>query len=210
MELLATTNFGLEAIVSRELKALGYEEQRVEDGRVLFKGDWLAVCRSNLWLRCADRVMWKVAEFEARDFDEFFDQIRDLPWPDMLPAKAQFPVRGRSTRSQLHHVPTCQSMVKKAIVESLKRREGGNWIEETGPEFAIEFSIVNDRVVLAIDTTGPGLHKRGYRIVGGLSPLKETLAAALVQLSFWNRERPLIDPFCGAGTIAIEAALIGR
>lgn len=210
MELLATTNFGLEAVVSRELKALGYDNQRVEDGRVIFSADWPAVCRCNLWLRCADRVMWKVGEFEARDFDELFDQTKSLPWPEILPAKARFPVRGRSARSQLHHVPTCQAMVKKAIAESLKSQQGGNWIEETGPEYAIEFSIVNARVILAIDTTGPGLHKRGYRIVGGLSPLKETLAAGLIQLSFWNRERPLIDPFCGAGTIAIEAALLGR
>jgi putative N6-adenine-specific DNA methylase len=154
--------------------------------------------------------MWKVAEFAARDFDELFDQTRQIPWAEILPEKAQFPVRGRSARSQLHHVPSCQSMVKKAIVESLKSRCGGDWIEETGPEFAIECSILNDRVVLAIDTSGAGLHKRGYRLVGGLSPLKETLAAGLVQLSFWNRERPMIDPFCGAGTIAIEAALIGK
>lgn len=210
MELLATTNFGLEAVVSRELRSLGYEEQRVEDGRVIFSSDWQGVCRANLWLRSADRVMLKVGEFDAKDFDELFDRTKAIDWPELLPAKAQFPVRGRSARSQLHHVPTCQSMVKKAIAESLKSHRGGDWIEESGPEFGVEFSIINDRVILAIDTTGPGLHKRGYRTVGGLSPLKETLAAALVQLSFWNRERPLVDPFCGAGTIAIEAALIGK
>ena len=210
MELLATAKFGLEAVVARELRALGYDRQRTEDGRVIYEADWLAACRSNLWLRSADRVMWKVAEFEARDFGELFDQTKELPWPEILPPKAQFPVRGRSSWSQLHHVPSCQSIVKKAIVESLKSKQGGDWIEETGPEYAVEISIIHDKAVLAIDTSGPGLHKRGYRLAGGLSPLKETLAAGLIQLSFWNRERPLIDPFCGAGTLPIEAALIGR
>lgn len=210
MEFLATANFGLEAVVARELLALGYADQRGDDGRVFFQADWPAVCRCNLWLRSADRVMWKVAEFAATDFGQLFDQTKMLPWPEILPATAKFPVRGRSARSQLHHVPSCQSIVKKAIVEALKSNHKTDWIEETGPEYAVEVSIISDRVVLAIDTTGPGLHKRGYRIVGGLSPLKETLAAGLVQLSFWNRERPLIDPFCGAGTIPIEAAMIGR
>ncbi len=210
MELLATANFGLEAVIARELKALGYEDQRVEDGRVIYTADWRGVCRSNLWLRCADRVMWKVGEFEACDFGELFEQTKALPWPDLLPATAKFPVKGRSARSQLHHVPSCQSIVKKAIVESLKAQQGSDWIQETGPEFAVEVSIINNRVVLAIDTTGPGLHKRGYRTMGGLSPLKETLAAGLIQLSFWNRERPFIDPFCGAGTLPIEAAMIAR
>ena len=210
MQLLATANFGLEAVVARELSALGYEDQRVEDGRVIYEADWPAVCRSNLWLRSADRVMWKVGEFEARDFGELFEQTKALPWREILPPQAQFPVRGRSARSQLHHVPSCQSIVKKAIVESLKAGHKSDWIEETGPEFAVEVSIVSDRVILAIDTTGPGLHKRGYRTAGGQAPLKETLAAGLIQLSFWKRDRPMIDPFCGAGTLPIEAAMIGR
>lgn len=210
MELLATANFGLEAVVARELRALGYEDQRGDDGRVFFQADWPAVCRSNLWLRSADRVMWKVGEFEALDFGQLFEETKALPWPEILPARAKFPVRGRSARSTLHHVPSCQSIVKKAIVESLKARHKTHWIKETGPEYAVEVSIISDRVVLAIDTTGPGLHKRGYRTVGGLSPLKETLAAGLILLSFWNRERPLIDPLCGGGTLPIEAAMIGR
>jgi putative N6-adenine-specific DNA methylase len=210
MELLATAKFGLEAVVARELRSLGFEQQRTQDGRVIYEADWLGACRSNLWLRSADRVMWKVAEFEARDFGELFDHTKAVPWPEILPPKSQFPVRGRSSWSQLHHVPSCQSIVKKAIVESLKSQQGGDWIEETGPEYAVEISIVHDKAFLAIDTSGPGLHKRGYRPAGGLSPIKETLAAGLIQLSFWNRERPLIDPFCGAGTLPIEAALIGR
>ena len=210
MELLATAKFGLEAVVARELRALGFEQQRVADGRVIYEADWRGACRSNLWLRSADRVMWKVAEFEATDFGILFDQTKALPWAEMLPPKAQFPVRGRSSWSQLHHVPSCQSIVKKAIVESLKSRQGADWIEETGPEYAVEISIVHDKAILAIDTSGAGLHKRGYRPVAGLSPLKETMAAGMIQLSFWNRERPLIDPFCGAGTLPIEAAMIGR
>ena len=210
MELIATANFGLEAVVARELRALGYEDQQVQDGRVTYQADWKAVCRSNLWLRSADRVTWKIAEFEARDFGQLFDQTRDCPWPEILPRAAQFPVRGRSARSQLHHVPSCQSIVKKAIVESLRAKRPGDWIEETGPTYDVEVSIVNDRVTLAIDTSGAGLHKRGYRTTGGQAPLQETLAAGLIQLTYWNRERPLIDPFCGSGTLPIEAALWGR
>jgi putative N6-adenine-specific DNA methylase len=208
---IATTPFGLEAVVSRELLALGYADQTVSDGRVVFTADWEAVPRCNLWLRCADRLLWRLAEFEARDFGELFDRSAAVRWAETLPVDAAFPVRARSTRSQLHHTPTVQSIVKKAVVESLRRRHAGvEWFEETGTEFAVDVSVVRDVVTLAIDTSGAGLHKRGYRTLTGPSPLKETLAAALVQLSFWDAQRPLWDPFCGTGTIAIEAALIGR
>jgi len=210
LELIATTAFGLEAVVARELRALGYDQQTVEDGRVSFVGDELAICRCNLWLRSAERVMLKVGEFVAADFDALFDQTTALPWADLLPVDAKFPVDGKTVRSTLHHIPTIQGMVKRAIADSLKRTHQRHWFQENGPEFPIEISLLKDRVTLAIDTSGDGLHKRGYRQMVGPAPLRETVAAALVQLSYWNPERLFLDPFCGSGTIAIEAALIGR
>lgn len=196
--------------MSRELKLLGYLEQRVEDGRVTFVGDELALCRANIGLRCAERVLLKVAEFDAPDFDQLFAGVESVDWASLLPMDASIPVRGRSVRSQLHSVPTCQAMVKKAIAETLLQRSAVDRLPETGPEFPVEFSLLKDRLVLAIDSSGRGLHKRGYRQLTGPAPLRETLAASLVLLSFWNKERPLIDPFCGTGTIPIEAAMIGR
>ena len=210
IELIATASFGLEAVVARELKQLGYEDQTTDDGRVTFVADEAAVCRANLWLRSADRVRLKLGEFEARDFGTLFDRTNALPWSDWLPENAEFPVQGKSVRSQLSSVPNCQSIVKKAIVEKLKQQYKCDWFDENGPTCAVEVSLLKDRATLTIDTSGPGLHKRGYRTLSGAAPLKETLAAGLVQLSYWNRERPLIDPFCGTGTIPIEAALIGR
>ncbi len=210
IELIATSAFGLEAVVSRELHDLGYTEQKVEDGRVTFIGDEQAICRCNLWLRAADRVLVKVASFHAADFGTFFDQIEAVPWQEWLPVDAKFPVSGKSVRSQLHHEPTIQAVAKKAIVESLKRNFQRHWFEETGTEYQIEVSILKDQVLVAIDTSGVGLHKRGYRVTSGVAPLRETTAAALVLLSYWNNGRPFLDPFCGSGTIAIEAAMIGR
>jgi len=210
IELIATASFGLEAVVARELKQLGYDRQAVEDGRVTFVADPAAICRANLWLRSADRVLVKLGSFEARDFGELFDRTITLPWSDWLPRDAAFPVRGKSVRSQLHSVPDCQAIVKKAIVENLKKAHRVAWFEENGPSFSVEVSLLKDRATLTLDTTGPGLHKRGYRTSIGPAPLKETLAAALVQLSFWNAERPFLDPFCGSGTIPIEACLWAR
>jgi putative N6-adenine-specific DNA methylase len=210
MELIATAAFGLEAVVARELRELGYTEQTVEDGRVTFVGDELAICRCNLWLRAADRVLVKIGSFPASDFGELFNQVEALPWHEWLPVDARFPVSGKAVRSQLHHEPTIQSVTKKAIVESLKRNYQRHWFQESGTEYQIEVSILKDDVLLSIDTSGPGLHKRGYRATGGIAPLRETTAAALVLLSYWNRDRPFLDPFCGSGTIAIEAAMIGR
>ncbi len=209
VELIATASFGLEAVVSRELQALGYENRTVEDGRVTFRAPLSAIAKCNLWLRSADRVLVKAGEFEAHDFGQLFDQTCELPWRDWLPVDAEFPVRGRSVRSQLSSVPDCQAIVKKAIVESLKKTYRKDWFPETGPLYPVEIAMLKDRATLTIDTTGPGLHKRGYRTLQGDAPLKETLAAALVQLSYWNPDRILIDPFCGTGTIPIEAALIG-
>jgi putative N6-adenine-specific DNA methylase len=206
--LIAVTGFGLEAIVARELRSLGYAQQTVEDGRVRFMGDVEAIVRSNLWLRVADRVVVEVGVFEAHDFGELFDRTRDLPWEDWIPKNAQFPVTGRSIKSQLHSVPDCQRIVKKAIVERLKPVHGNVWLEETGPLYSVEVALRKDRATLTIDASGAGLHKRGYRKLTAKAPLRETLAAALVQLSVWNAQRAFVDPLCGSGTIPIEAALI--
>lgn len=208
VQLTARTGFGLEAVVSRELKVLGYEDQRSEDGRVHFKGDIAAIVRSNLWLRTADRVVLEIGSFPAHDFGELFDQTKALPWEQWLPRDAEFPVTGRSTKSQLHSVPDCQRIVKKAIVERMRTVYGGDWFDEDGPLYPVEISMLRDQATLTIDTSGDGLNKRGYRKLTAKAPLRETLAAALVQLSVWNPDRPFIDPFCGSGTIPIEAALI--
>jgi putative N6-adenine-specific DNA methylase len=210
LELIAATSFGLEAVVSRELKALGYEDQTVADGRVTFRAGPEAICRTNLWLRSAERVVIKIGEFEAADFGTLFDRCADLDWARWIPENGQFPVTGKSVRSQLHSVPDCQALVKKAIVEKLKQTHRVSWFAENGPLFAVQVSLLKDVATLTLDTTGPGLHKRGYRTLTGPSPLKETLAAALVQLSFWTAGRPLLDPCCGTGTIPIEAALWAR
>lgn len=209
-ELIATTAFGLEAIVDREIQALGYTDTRIEDGRVRFWGDYQAICRANLWLRSADRVQIVIGEFEADDFDPLFFQTRELPWEEWLPMDAQFPVNGRSFQSRLHGIPVCQKMIKKAIVERLKTKYQRAWFQETGPVYDIDFIILRDRVTLTLDATGDALHRRGYRPEAGIAPLRETLAAALIQLSYWNRERLLVDPCCGTGTIPIEAAMIAR
>ena len=209
-DLVAITAFGLEFVVSRELTELGYEPGQTTNGRVPFRGDAMAICRTNLWLRSADRVVLKFGQFEAKDFGALFDQTKALPWGDLLPVDACFPVKGRSVKSQLHSVPTCQSIVKKAIVDKLRQKYNRSRFEETGVEYRIEVSMLNDIATLTLDTSGDGLHKRGYRRKAGAAPLRETTAAGLVLLSYWNRDRPLIDPFCGSGTIPIEAAMIGR
>lgn len=209
MNLIATTPFGLEAVVEREIRGLGYEPTQVQDGRVHFRGDHSAIARCNLWLRSADRVQILVGSFTARDFSSYFDRIKDLNWSDWIPEDGRFPVTGRSVRSQLHSTPHCQSIAKKAIVESLRKKYRRFRFEESGALYQINIALQNDQVTVTIDTTGPGLHKRGYRSGNAPAPIKETLAAALVQLSVWNSERPFIDPCCGSGTLCIEAALIG-
>lgn len=207
--LTAACAFGLEAIVKRELMRLGYEPKITQPGRVEFRGDWNAVCRSNLWLRTADRVLIEVQKFEAPDFDALFDTVREFDWSQWIPKNAAFPVIGRSRLSQLTSVPAIQRSVKRALVESLKQFHGVSTLPETGALYKVEIALLNDVATLTLDTTGPSLHKRGYRKLAAAAPLKETLAAALVDLSVWNPERPLVDPFCGSGTIPIEAALIG-
>ena len=209
IELIATATFGLEAVVAHEVKKLGYETT-VDNGRVTFHGDEAAICRTNLWLRSADRVLVKMGEFKATSFEELFQQTKALPWPDWLPEDANFPVEGKSIKSQLHSVPDCQAIVKKAIVEKMKQTYKKEWFEETGPRYTIEVALLKDVVTLTIDTTGAGLHKRGYRKLSSQAPLKETLAAGLLSIARWYPDRVLLDPFCGSGTIAIEAALIGH
>ena len=209
-DLIATSTFGMESVVARELATLGYENLRTSDGRVDFTGDETDIARCNMWLRTADRILIRVGEFPAPDFGQLFDQTLELPWNELLPVDAKFPVSGRSVRSRLTAVPRVQAAVKKAIVENMKRRFNRFRFDETGAEFPIEVSLLQDIATLTIDTSGDGLHKRGYREVVGAAPLRETMAAGLIQLSYWNRERILIDPFCGSGTIPIEAAMIGR
>ncbi|MBW8349045.1 class I SAM-dependent RNA methyltransferase [Bacillus sp. IITD106] len=208
--LIATTAMGIEAIAATEVKKLGYD-CTVENGKVMFTGDKLAIARSNMWLRTADRVKIVVGEFKATTFDELFEKTKALPWEEYLPVDAEFPVQGKSVKSTLYSVPDCQAIVKKAIVERMKKAyKQTTWLAETGPLFKIEVSLLKDKVSLTIDTSGAGLHKRGYRIDQGEAPLKETLAAALIQLTNWHPDRILHDPFCGSGTIPIEAALIGQ
>lgn len=209
-DLIATSTFGLENVVARELQQLGYDDCRISDGRVQFRGDQIDIARCNLWLRSADRLLIRVGEFPAPDFGALFDQTTELPWAELLPVDAQFPVKGRSVRSRLHAVPKVQGVTKKAIVEALKKKHNRFRFDESGALYQVEVALVRDIATITIDTTGPGLHKRGYRKVVGAAPLRETMAAGLIQLSYWNASRPLIDPFCGSGTILIEAALIGQ
>ena len=209
-DLIATSAMGLEALVAKEVRELGYECQ-VDNGRILFQGDEKAIAKSNLWLRTADRVRLKIGEFKATTFDELFEKTKALPWEKFLPENAEFPVSGKSVKSKLFSVSDCQSIVKKAIVERMKKhykKEG--WFEENGPLFKIEVALHKDIALLTIDTSGSGLHKRGYRVAQGEAPIKETLAAALVMLTNWTPDRPFVDPFCGSGTIPIEAALMGQ
>lgn len=211
MTLIATAAMGLEALVAQEVRDLGYE-CTVENGRVLFEGDETAIARANMWLRTADRVKILVGEFKAYTFDELFEKTKKLPWENYLDETAEFPVLGKSVKSKLFSVSDCQAIVKKAIVERMKKAyKKDGWLEENGPLYRIEVGLLKDRATLTIDTTGPqALHKRGYRTGQGEAPLKETLAAALVKLTNWTPDRPLVDPFCGSGTIAIEAAMIGQ
>jgi putative N6-adenine-specific DNA methylase len=210
IELIATSAFGLEALVAQELKQLGYTNLKVENGKVTFVANESAICRTNLWLRTAERVLLKLGEFKATTFEELFQQTKALNWPDWLPVDAEFPVEGKSINSTLHSVPDCQAIVKKAVVEKMKEVYTVDWFNETGPKYKIEVALLKDIATLTIDTSGVGLHKRGYRKLAAKAPLKETLAAAMLMLSFWNPDRLLVDPFCGSGTIPIEAALMGQ
>ncbi|PAD41874.1 RNA methyltransferase [Bacillus sp. 7520-S] len=208
--LIATTTMGLEAIAAREVRLLGYENVTVENGRVLFEAAVEAIPRANLWLRTADRIKVRIGEFKAMTFDELFEKTKALPWADLLPPHAEFPVIGRSVKSKLFSVSDCQAIVKKAVVENLKKRYKRSWFDENGPLYRIEVALLKDVATLTLDASGTGLHKRGYRVLHNQAPLKETLAAAMIQLTTWTKDRPFADPFCGSGTLAIEAAMIGQ
>ena len=209
-DIIATSAMGLEAVVAKEVRELGYD-CTVENGRISFKGDALAIARANLWLRSADRIRIKVGEFKALSFDELFEKTKALPWEKYLPENAEFPVQGKSVKSKLFSVSDSQAIVKKAIVDKLKTHyKKTGWLEENGPLYKIEVSLHKDVALLTIDASGSGLHKRGYRTGQGEAPIKETLAAALVMLTNWHPDKPFVDPFCGSGTIPIEAALIGQ
>lgn len=210
LDLVATSTFGLEAVVMRELVELGYEPRSTLTGRIEFQADADAIARCNLRLRTADRLLVKLAEFPAPDFDALFDTVVDLPWEDWIGPDDAFPVTGRSVKSTLTSVPAVQRTVKKAMVERLMHAHGRRTLSETGPVYALEAALHKDVATLLLDTSGDGLHKRGYRDLVGAAPLRETMAAALVDLSFWSAGKPLVDPFCGSGTIAIEAAMAGR
>ncbi len=209
-ELIASATFGLEAIVKREIQALGYEITDSRNGRLTYRGDLRAIVRSNLWLRCADRVYVKMGGFTAKTFEELFQAAKALPWEEWLPVNAHFSVTGTSAWSKLHSVPACQSIIEKAIVTRLSGVYGVDRFAKDGPVYAVRFMAQKDEFVLMINTSGPGLHDRGYRVKDVPAPIKETMAAAMVSLSFFKPGRLLWDPFCGSGTIAIEAAMMAR
>lgn len=206
----ATAAFGLESTVRRECEKLGFEVLAVADGRIKFSGGPEEVADANLKLAVADRVMIETATFPAETFEELFDQTASIPWPKWIAPDGRIPVRARSIRSKLFSVPDIQAIVKKAIVRSMSGGGEDRMLPETGAVYAVEAVIRKDVVTISLDTTGEGLFKRGYRRQKGGAPLKETLAAGLVDLSYWKPERPLVDPFCGSGTILIEAALKAR
>ena len=230
-ELIATATFGLEAVVRREVEALGFSVLKTEDGRVTYgSGESLArsIARSNLWLRSADRVYIKMGEFDAKTFEELYQGIKSISWESLIPVDGKIVVVGTSVKSTLHSVPACQSIINKAIVDRMLKaykdsdqlldastdiesdaEDRVKMLPETGGTYKVRFAFMKDRVLVLIDTSGDGLHKRGYRVSNVDAPIKETLAAALIQLSFWRAGRILVDPCCGSGTIGIEAALIG-
>ncbi|WP_066505469.1 THUMP domain-containing class I SAM-dependent RNA methyltransferase [Abyssisolibacter fermentans] len=210
IELIATSTFGLEAVVKRELLNLGYENLKVENGKVTYTCNEEGIANSNLWLRTADRVLLKIGEFRAESFEELFQGTKSLPWEEWITEDGEFTVNGKSVKSKLFSISDCQAIVKKAIVERLKIKYNTDWFKETGAKFTVQVSLLNDIATLTIDTSGVGLHKRGYRQDAVEAPIKETLAAAMIQLSYWDKNRVLLDPFCGSGTIPIEAALIGK
>lgn len=208
-ELIAPCHFGLEAVLKKEIYDLGYDIVCVEDGKVTFEGDAEAICRANVNLRTAERVLLKVGQFKAVTFTELFDKTKDLPWEEFIPADGKFWVtKANSVNSKLFSSSDIQSIVKKAIVERLKLKYKVSWFKEEGAPYPIRVTILKDMVTIAIDTTGDSLHKRGYRPAAGKAPISESLAAALIKLTPWNKDRILVDPFCGSGTFPIEAAMI--
>lgn len=209
VELIAPCHFGLESVLKREIIDLGYEISKVEDGRVTFIGDAEAICRANVFLRTAERILLKVGEFEARTFDELFEKTKSLPWEDYIPADGKFWVtKAASVKSKLFSPSDIQSIMKKAMVERMKIQYHKKWFEETGASYPVRVFLMKDVVTIGLDTSGVSLHKRGYRQLSSKAPITETLAAALIMLTPWKKDRILVDPFCGSGTFPIEAAMM--
>ena len=210
LELLIPTLFGLEGLCAEELRRLGLPEVKAENGRVCCKARPADIPRVNLNLRTGERVLLVVGRYHAADFEALFEGAKALPWEDFIPREGAFPVKGHSLNSQLHALPAIQSVLKKALAARLGQKYGMDTLPETGALYQVQFSLMHDEITLMLDTTGAGLHKRGYRAVGVVAPLRETLAAAMVLLSRYRGKDPFCDPFCGSGTIAIEAALIAK
>lgn len=209
VELVAPCHFGLEAVLKREILDLGYEIIQIEDGRITFCGGEDIICRANIFLRTAERVLLKVGKFRAVTFDELFENIKTLPWEDYIPSDGKFWVtKASSVKSTLFSPSDIQSIVKKAMVERMKNVYHMEWFPETGAEYPVRISFMKDEALVCLDTTGLSLHKRGYRTMVSKAPIKETLAAALIMLTPWKQDRILVDPFCGSGTFPIEAAMI--
>ena len=209
-ELIATSSFGLEAIVKRELNDLGLEVTKSDNGHIYFTGSDIDIARANINLRCADRVLINLKSFKAESFEELFDGIYELPWNEILDEDSNFIVEGRSHKSKLFSISDCQRITEKAIIKKLQTKHEISRFSKSSHRHRLEISLLNDIASITLDTSGESLHKRGYRDMQGAAPLKETMAAALVKLSFYNKERPFLDPFCGSGTIAIEALLQAR
>ena len=208
-DLLVPCHFGLEAVLKREIYDLGYEITKVEDGRVTFEGDEEAICRANIFLRTAERVMIQVGRFKATTFEELFQGIKNLPWEEYIPEDGKFWVKKASSiNSKLFSPSDIQSIAKKAMVERMKQKYPKEWFKEDGAAYPVRIFLLKDEVTVALDTSGDSLHKRGYRTMTSKAPLTETLAASLIMLTPWRKDRILVDPFCGSGTFPIEAAMI--
>ena len=209
-ELIAPCHWGMEAVLKREITDLGYEISRVEDGKVTFFGDARAVADANIFLRTADRILWKVGEIRAETFEELFEGTKAIPWERWIPANGKFWVtKATSVKSRLFSAPDIQSIMKKAMVERMKQHYGISWFPEDGASYPVRVTILKDVATICLDTTGVPLHKRGYRKMTVKAPVSETLAAGILLLTPWRRDRILADPFCGSGTFPIEAAMIG-
>lgn len=210
VKLIAPCHFGLEAVLKREIQNLGFEIDRVEDGRVTFLSDPAGIARANIFLRTADRILLQAGRFHASTFDELFEGIKAIPWEEYLTEDAKFWVtKASTTKSKLFSAPDIQSIAKKAMVERMRQHYHRNWFDETGAAYPVRIFLLKDEVTVGLDTSGEPLHKRGYRQLTSRAPLTETLAAALIMLTPWRKDRILVDPFCGSGTIPIEAAMIG-
>lgn len=209
-ELIATATFGLEAVVKRELQNLDFKILKSEDGKITYAGDENSIAKSNLWLRTADRVLIKLGEFKAREFEDLFQGVKAIDWEHFIEEDGNFKVDCSSVKSKLSSVPSCQSVAEKAIISKMQETYGSQRFSKSGAIYTIKVTLLKDMVTVTLDTTGAGLHKRSYRTKAVEAPMKETLASALVQLTFWKEGRLLVDPFCGSGTIPIEAAMIGK